>query len=414
MERLRPILLNWVQQGTGTVVAFQKLCGVRPIPSEKPLTSTSAATNTTPASRTGASTEQSEDSSNATVVPVLNDGARKKERVYGTPTNMFLHYLFVYGTAAGHELFYIIVLPFLYWMLDQRIGRRALVVWGTVFYVGQLLKDVLKLPRPPSPPAMRLSNIYEAEYGMPSTHAMGALSLSMILVIAHYQAGYDFALWKGLALALTHTAVVCLSRLYMGAHSVADIVSGLVLSTLILIPFVVWGEAIDYWFATSGWVPVVVPLIAIVAVLIYPKSQHWSESYGDTVTIIGVAAGSMVGIWSLGVPAMDMSAESIPRQFRLNHNTAEGIILQCLIGFVVVFITRAVLKLMLLALLPRVLMPPRAKAHLHPHLNFDNVYRNYQIEIPTKLLVYSAIGFNACFTSPFLCGQMLVSWPFTD
>jgi len=39
-------------------------------------------------------------------------------------------------------------------------------------YIGQATKDIVKLPRPASPPVIQLEKQYALEYGMPSTHAM--------------------------------------------------------------------------------------------------------------------------------------------------------------------------------------------------------------------------------------------------
>ena len=51
-------------------------------------------------------------------------------------------------------------------------------------YIGQLMKDVLKLPRPPSPPVVKLEKRVDAEYGLPSTHAMAATAISFTLLLS--------------------------------------------------------------------------------------------------------------------------------------------------------------------------------------------------------------------------------------
>lgn len=53
-----------------------------------------------------------------------------------------------------------------------------------VMYVGQVMKDVLKLPRPPSPPVVKLETRVDAEYGLPSTHAMAATAISFTLLLS--------------------------------------------------------------------------------------------------------------------------------------------------------------------------------------------------------------------------------------
>lgn len=53
-----------------------------------------------------------------------------------------------------------------------------------VMYIGQVMKDILKLPRPPSPPVVKLETRVDAEYGMPSTHAMAATAISFTLLLS--------------------------------------------------------------------------------------------------------------------------------------------------------------------------------------------------------------------------------------
>lgn len=53
-----------------------------------------------------------------------------------------------------------------------------------VMYVGQVMKDLLKLPRPFSPPVVKLEMRVDAEYGLPSTHAMAATAISFTLLLS--------------------------------------------------------------------------------------------------------------------------------------------------------------------------------------------------------------------------------------
>lgn len=51
-------------------------------------------------------------------------------------------------------------------------------------YIGQVTKEILKWPRPFSPPVVKLEKRVIAEYGMPSTHAMAATAISFTLLIS--------------------------------------------------------------------------------------------------------------------------------------------------------------------------------------------------------------------------------------
>lgn len=53
-----------------------------------------------------------------------------------------------------------------------------------VMYIGQLMKDLLKLPRPPSPPVVKLETRVDVEYGLPSTHAMAATAISFTVLLS--------------------------------------------------------------------------------------------------------------------------------------------------------------------------------------------------------------------------------------
>ena len=60
----------------------------------------------------------------------------------------------------------------------------------SLLILGQALKDLLKVPRPQCPPVVRLDNKWVLEYGLPSTHAMVAMSVPfsiLILSVQRYQ-----------------------------------------------------------------------------------------------------------------------------------------------------------------------------------------------------------------------------------
>ena len=45
----------------------------------------------------------------------------------------------------GHELFYITAFPFIVWNVDPAMGRRVVLLWMWSMYLGQGLKDQLKV-----------------------------------------------------------------------------------------------------------------------------------------------------------------------------------------------------------------------------------------------------------------------------
>ena len=54
-------------------------------------------------------------------------------------TNWFWYYLFVLGTALGDEIFYASFIPFWFWNIDGAVGRRVVLVWTAIMYIGMYL-----------------------------------------------------------------------------------------------------------------------------------------------------------------------------------------------------------------------------------------------------------------------------------
>lgn len=98
----------------------------------------------------------------------------------------FLYYLFSLGTELGNELFYILFFPFCIWNVDAWLGRRLIIIWVWVMYLGQCTKDVIRWPRPASPPVVKLEVFYNSEYSMPSTHAMSGTAIPLALLLLSY------------------------------------------------------------------------------------------------------------------------------------------------------------------------------------------------------------------------------------
>ena len=111
----------------------------------------------------------------------------KQKRSY-VIENKLLYYIFAFGASLGNEVFYIVFFSFGLWTFDAYIFRKVSIVWCVIMYVGQAAKDLICWPRPTSPPALRLEERYELEYGMPSTHAMVGVVIPFGML--YYTYGY--------------------------------------------------------------------------------------------------------------------------------------------------------------------------------------------------------------------------------
>jgi membrane-associated phospholipid phosphatase len=140
----------------------------------------------------------------------------------------------------GTEEFYLVILPFLYWCVDVRLGLRV----GVILTVSDILNIFFKLvfhqPRPYwVSDKVRVINA-EASYGIPSGHAQHAMAVW----------GTMAAWLKGWLRWLTVTLIFLIgfSRIVLAVHFPTDVLAGWLIGGLILWTFLKWEAAVMAWF----------------------------------------------------------------------------------------------------------------------------------------------------------------------
>jgi len=136
------------------------------------------------------------------------------------------------------EEFYLLMFPLLYWgpVCDAKLGWDLCVCIGLGLPIGNILKNLFCIRRPSSPPVWQLhTSNEEHEFALPSTHALLASSVS--IVVAYHQIDryeqYNWTVLLGWILFISvWTCSISLSRVYMGAHSYQDIVFGVIVGTI--------------------------------------------------------------------------------------------------------------------------------------------------------------------------------------
>lgn len=127
----------------------------------------------------------------------------------------------------GTEEFYILFMPVLYWCLDASLGIRV----GVIMLLGSGLNLILKIPFTGPRPYWVSTEVKalwaEIYFGIPSGHAQQAVTIWGSI------AAYLRRRWAwGIAVFLM--VMIGLSRVFLGAHFVLDMVAGWIVGGLLL------------------------------------------------------------------------------------------------------------------------------------------------------------------------------------
>lgn len=221
--------------------------------------------------------------------------------------NPFWDFFFKFATFCGDKLFYFTMVPSLFWLgipEFTRLGRSMVLLLTLAVYIGNFLKELFALPRPPSPPVWR--NKREHDYGLPSAHTMSSLSASIFLVIHLVRDGFlplNFFTIAGICVWVFSVAG---SRLYLGHHSPADVVAGTCIGLSLTAFWLKNEDLVDIFITKHPSVPIAAVLVLFFLTMIHPRSVDGTPSYGRSVAILGLASGVVYGSWTPGpVPPPD-------------------------------------------------------------------------------------------------------------
>ncbi|XP_018568583.1 sphingosine-1-phosphate phosphatase 2-like [Anoplophora glabripennis] len=324
-------------------------------------------------------------------------------------TNKYWYYLFIFGTALGDETFYSAFIPFWFWNIDGAVGRRVVLVWAIVMYVGQGIKDIIRWPRP-GPPVVRLQNKWALEYGMPSTHAMVGVSIPFS-VLLYTMNRYQYNVPLGLCIAILWCTVICISRLYLGMHTVLDIIAGLALAVVIMFPLVPLVDQLDDYFLTIPTAPFLLLVSSILMIVYYPNSGKWTPTRGDTTMILSVCVGIHIGAWlNYQTGLMTPSELTAPYVIMWPSYTMLGcMVLRTILGFACVILTRIVCKSATYHFLCALL-----KEDVDVLKKSENTLQNKHktiVELGCKYVYCAMIGFNTLYLLPQLFRYLRIERP---
>ncbi|XP_076629269.1 sphingosine-1-phosphate phosphatase 2 [Colletes latitarsis] len=332
-----------------------------------------------------------------------NDEQKRLSSIAGNPnytiSNYFWYYLFLFGTELGDEIFYCTFIPFWFWNIDGAVGRRIILVWCIVMTTGQTLKDIIRWPRPACPPAVRLQTKWSEEYGMPSTHAMIGVSIPFSVVLFTMNR-YIYSLSIGFTIAFLWCTLVCTSRLYLGMHTVLDILAGLTLAITLMIPLVPLVDMIDDYIVCNIWALATLIAISICVIVYYPSGKKWTPTRGDTCMVVSVTTGVHLGSW-LNYKTRVMLAPTIQPPYHIvwpSYLMYGCMILRTVVGLCSILAIRSLCKQFSYRTMCAIL-----KINFKDLMNSKNYSKNKNtifIDLVNKYLTCFMIGVNTLYLLP--------------
>lgn len=205
----------------------------------------------------------------------------------------------------GRIEFYLFIIPFIYWVIDKRLGIRALLILIAVDLASTSFKLLFHQPRPYWMGGVR-DLAEEATYGIPSSHASDSFA------VGGYLAYWSKQTWFRLAIVIL-IFFIGLSRLYLGVHFLHDVLFGWLIGAVVLWIAVSRSNQIETWarsktlsaqiaigFVVSGAVIVLGILIRyLISEAVDPDA--WSSyaidarSISHSFTLAGALFGSITG-----------------------------------------------------------------------------------------------------------------------
>lgn len=143
-------------------------------------------------------------------------------------------------TYLGNEEFYILLLPILYWSLDQILGLRIGMILLLSNGFNTFFKFLFQTPRPYWVSDSVTNVVHETSFGLPSGHAQNAAAIWGWLAVEVKKRWYTIV-------SLILIFLIGVSRLFMGVHFLGDVLSGWLIGGLLVWAFSAWSDKIGRW-----------------------------------------------------------------------------------------------------------------------------------------------------------------------
>lgn len=187
----------------------------------------------------------------------------------------WLFYPMRFFSFLGDEEFYLFIMPAIYWCFDSRLGFRLGLLLMLSNGVNGIFKFLFHGPRPFWVNEKVIAYIHESSFGVPSGHSQNAVAIW----------GYFAALTKKKWLRWAFIAIfvlIGLSRIFLGAHFILDVIVGWALGGLVVLLFIYlekkYSGQIAYWSKTKM---ISIALLISIVMLVIPATLVGINSNWD-------------------------------------------------------------------------------------------------------------------------------------
>jgi membrane-associated phospholipid phosphatase len=234
-------------------------------------------------------------------------------------------------TELGTDKFYLPVILFIFWWIDEKKGFRLGILMLLSAWINSLLKSTFKQPRPFNLD-QSLGLAYEGTYGAPSGHAQ--FSFCFWVPVAAWLAGGKpgrkrIVIW---AASIFFVLLIGFTRLYLGVHFPTDLLAGWALGAIILLLMYALSPLFIKHLANQTRLQNILAAIAVlVMIVIYPGDRSLPAVF------LGFCLG--YNIMKKNFPFCSYS--EIPKEKKLSV-----MLLRCITGFAGLVVIYFVLRLL--------------------------------------------------------------------
>ena len=265
---------------------------------------------------------------------------------------------FQYITWLGYKDFLFLFVPFCYWFFDRKVyGTFTLFVFISAL-VNSFLKDFFQDPRPENIESIDPFLVsLDPSYGFPSGHAQLAVVIWGFILLRNKS---NFI--KILCFALI--ASISFSRIYLGVHDVADVISGIIFGIISLVLLEQLLSDKGKWLRELNkiWHFLIYLILLVLTYVAWPPEENSLVALALGALVIGFWLGKImdekyfnfqnpdnivlkitfVGLAIIGFIQLNAYVENLFNIINISHNI-EAIISSLLLGFYISFIAPFIL-----------------------------------------------------------------------